>query len=132
VSQAQLDRGYRLTELLKQGVNSPMPVERQVVSIYAGTNGHLDAIPVGDVGRFENELLEYVGARHNDLYESIKSTGNVDTDQLEQIVSAFAGQFESSAAAGGDAPEAEAQAAAQTGMVDSDVTLPETDIAREG
>jgi len=130
VSQAQLDRGYRLTELLKQGVNSPMPVEQQVVSIYAGTNGHLDAIPVGDVGRFESELLEYVGARHGALYEGITSTGNVDTDQLEQIVSAFAAQFEATAPVGGDAPDAEAQAAATTGMVDSDVTLPETDIAR--
>ena len=130
VSQAQLDRGYRLTELLKQGVNSPMPVERQVVSLYAGTNGHLDAIPVTDVSRFENELLEYVGTRHAAMYDGIKSTGNVDTSELETIVAGFAAQFESSAPVGGDAPEAEAQAAAATGMVDSDVTLPETDIAR--
>ena len=130
VSQAQLDRGYRLTELLKQGVNSPMPVERQVVSLYAGTNGHLDAIPVTDVSRFENELLDYVGTRHAAMYDGIKSTGNVDTSELETIVAGFAAQFESSAPVGGDTPEAEAQAAAATGMVDSDVTLPETDIAR--
>ncbi|MCH9803447.1 F0F1 ATP synthase subunit alpha [bacterium] len=130
VSQAQLDRGYRLTELLKQGVNSPMPVERQVVSLYAGTNGHLDAIPVTDVSRFENELLDYVGTRHAAMYDGIKSTGNVDTSELETIVAGFAARFESSAPVGGDTPEAEAQAAAATGMVDSDVTLPETDIAR--
>jgi len=130
VSQAQLDRGYRLTELLKQGVNSPMPVERQVVSLYAGTNGHLDAIPVTDVSRFENELLDYVGTRHAAMYDGIKSTGNVDTSELEVIGAGFAAQFESSAPVGGDTPEAEAQAAAATGMVDSDVTLPETDIAR--
>ena len=130
VSQAQLDRGYRLTELLKQGVNSPMPVERQVVSLYAGTNGHLDAIPVTDVSRFENELLDYVGTRHAAMYDGIKSTGNVDTSELETIGAGFAAQFESSAPVGGDTPEAEAQAAAATGMVDSDVTLPETDIAR--
>jgi len=130
VSQAQLDRGYRLTELLKQGVNSPMPVERQVVSLYAGTNGHLDAIPVTDVSRFENELLDYVGTRHAAMYDGIKSTGNVDTSELETIVAGFAAQFESSAPVGGDTPEAEAQAVAATGMVDSDVTLPETDIAR--
>jgi len=130
VSQAQLDRGYRLTELLKQGVNSPMPVERQVVSLYAGTNGHLDAIPVTDVSRFENELLDYVGTRHAAMYDGIKSTGNVDTSELETIVAGFAAQFESSAPVGGDTPEAEAQAIAATGMVDSDVTLPETDIAR--
>ena len=64
VSQAQLDRGYRLTELLKQTLNSPMPVEEQVVSIFAGTGGYLDDIPVADVKRFEAELLEYVRTRH--------------------------------------------------------------------
>src|SRR5690606_6733245 len=57
VSQAQLDRGYRLTELLKQPLNSPMPVEEQVVSLFAGTRGYLDAIPVADVRRFEQGLL---------------------------------------------------------------------------
>ena len=56
VSQAQLDRGYRLTELLKQGINSPMKVEEQVVSLFAGTQGYLDNIPVDDVGRFEPGL----------------------------------------------------------------------------
>ena len=84
-----------------------------------------------DVSRFENELLEYVGTRHAAMYDGIKSTGNVDTSELETIVAGFAAQFESSAPVGGDAPEAEAQAAAATGMVDSDVTLPETDIARQ-
>ena len=58
VSKAQLERGYRLVELLKQPLNSPMPVEEQVVSIFAGTNGYLDDLPVGDVRRFEAELLE--------------------------------------------------------------------------
>ena len=131
VSQAQLDRGYRLTELLKQGVNSPMPVEQQVVSLYAGTQGHLDGIPVGDVSRFESELLEYVGSRHGGLLDGIKSSGNVDTDELESIVSAFVNQFEPTGGQVGiDTPEAQAQAAATTGMVDSDVTLPETDISR--
>ena len=58
VSKAQLERGYRLTELLKQGVNSPYPVDEQTVSIFAGTRGYLDALPVEDVLRFEAELLE--------------------------------------------------------------------------
>ena len=131
VSQAQLDRGYRLTELLKQGVNSPMPVEQQVVSLFAGTRGHLDSIPVGDVSRFENELLEYVGSRHGGLLDGIKSSGNVDEDELESIIAGFVNQFEPTGGKVGiDTPEAEAQAAATTGMVDSDVTLPETDISR--
>ena len=64
VSQAQLDRGYRLTELLKQGINSPMKVEEQVVSLFAGTQGYLDDIPVEDVSRFENGLLDLVRSQH--------------------------------------------------------------------
>ena len=67
VSQAQLDRGYRLTELLKQGINSPMKVEEQVVSLFAGTQGYLDNIPVDDVGRFEDGLLELVKSQHSGL-----------------------------------------------------------------
>src|SRR5207248_4282336 len=59
VSQAQLDRGYRLTELLKQPQNQPMPVEEQVIAIFAGTNGFLDDVPVADIRRFEADLLEY-------------------------------------------------------------------------
>ena len=62
VSKAQLERGYRLVELLKQPLNSPMPVEEQVVSIFAGTKGYLDDVPVGDVRRFETELLEFMRA----------------------------------------------------------------------
>ena len=130
VSQAQLDRGYRLTELLKQGINSPMPVEQQVVSIYAGTNGYLDGIPVSDVNRFETELLEFVATRHQGLYDGIKTTGNVDTADLDSIIGTFAAQFESSEPVAGDEPEAASQADAATAVVDSDTTLPEVDIAR--
>src|SRR5712671_1588728 len=75
LSRAQLDRGVRLTELLKQGLNSPMPVEEQVVSIYAGTNGYLDPITVQDVRRFENELLDFVRTRHADLLNKVRDTG---------------------------------------------------------
>ena len=64
VSKAQLERGYRLTELLKQGLNSPMPVEEQVVVIYAGTRGYIDGVPTSDMGRFEGELLEWFRSRH--------------------------------------------------------------------
>ena len=75
VSKAQLERGARLVELLKQGLHAPMPVEEQVVSIYAGTNGYLDDIPATDVRRFERELLDYIRTRHADILSSIKSTG---------------------------------------------------------
>ncbi|MCY4037318.1 MAG: F0F1 ATP synthase subunit alpha, partial [bacterium] len=130
VSQAQLDRGYRLTELLKQGIQSPMPVQEQVVSLYAGTRGYLDAIPVEDVARFESELLEWVRARNAALMSSIVETGAVDEDGLDAAVSAFAAQFESSAEPEGDEPDAQAQAGAEAGVVDADHTLPETDIQR--
>jgi F-type H+-transporting ATPase subunit alpha len=94
VSQAQLDRGYRLVELLKQGLNSPMPVEQQVVSLYAGTRGFLDPIPVGDVQRFEAELLEYFSSRHADIVEAIRTTGAIpDVDAFETGIGEFAERF---------------------------------------
>ncbi|HEX9681865.1 MAG TPA: F0F1 ATP synthase subunit alpha [Acidimicrobiales bacterium] len=93
VSQATLDRGYRLTELLKQPLNSPMSVENQVVSLTAGTKGHLDGIPVTDVERFERELLEWFGSRHADILETIRTTGDVDEDALEAGLAAFTEQF---------------------------------------
>ena len=130
VSQAQLDRGYRLTELLKQGIQSPMPVQEQVVSLYAGTRGYLDTIPIEDVARFESELLEWVGSRNAGLLSAVAETGAVDEDGLEAAVAAFAAQFESSAEPEGDEPDAEAQAEAEAGVVDADHTLPETDIQR--
>ena len=100
VSKAQLERGYRLVELLKQPLNSPMPVEEQVVSIFAGTKGHLDDIPVADVRRFENELLEYVRARHGSMLATLRSDTKADVPaDLGDIVKAFKAQFQVSGAA---------------------------------
>jgi F-type H+-transporting ATPase subunit alpha len=97
VSQAALDRGYRLVELLKQPLNSPMPVEEQVVSLYAGTNGYLDPIPVEDVPRYERELLEWMRSRHGGILDAIKSSGNIeDMDAFEAALSGFADQFQAS------------------------------------
>ena len=99
VSQSQLDRGYRLTELLKQGLNSPMPVQEQVVVLFAGTRGHLDTVPVPDVKRFETELLDWFRTRHADILSDIKSTGNIpDVAVFESGIKAFAEQFTASAA----------------------------------
>jgi F-type H+/Na+-transporting ATPase subunit alpha len=99
VSQAYLDRGYRLTELLKQPLNSPLPVEEMVVSIYAGTGGFVDAVPVEDVRRFESELLDYMRTRHADLLGTIRTTGALPGDDaLKGAVAGFAAQFQSSAA----------------------------------
>ena len=95
-SAAQLGRGYRLVELLKQGLNSPMPVEEQVVSIYTGTNGHLDDLPVEDVQRFEAELLENMKTRHSGLLDEIRSTGVLPEDQVKAAVESFKATFQAS------------------------------------
>jgi len=94
ISKAQLERGYRLVELLKQPLNSPMPVEEQVVSIFAGTKGYLDDIPVGDVRRFENELLEHMRSRHAGLLSGIRQEPKADVPKdLASIVAAFKAGF---------------------------------------
>jgi F-type H+-transporting ATPase subunit alpha len=94
VSQAQLDRGYRLTELLKQPQNAPMPVEEQVVVIYAGTNGWVDDIPVPDVRRFESELLGFVRSDYPGILEHVRSTGTVpDESDLNEAIEAFKHTF---------------------------------------
>ena len=94
VSQAQLDRGYRLVELLKQGLNSPMAVQDQVLSLYAGTRGYLDPVPVGDVRRFETELIEHFSTRHPDIVEAIRTTGAIpDEAALDAGVKEFAERF---------------------------------------
>ena len=68
-SRAQLDRGARLVELLKQPQYSPLPVERQVVAVWAGTNGYLDDVPVEDVRRFEDEFLDYLRRNRAGIYD---------------------------------------------------------------
>ena len=85
VSKAQLERGYRLTDLLKQGINSPMPVEEQCLVIWAGTRGYLDDIDVNKVGEFEAGLLDWVRTRHSHLLESIKSTGDIAVEDAFDI-----------------------------------------------
>ncbi|HET9352407.1 MAG TPA: F0F1 ATP synthase subunit alpha, partial [Sphingomicrobium sp.] len=71
-TQKLLARGARLTELLKQPQYAPMPVERQVVAIYAATNGYIDALPVEVIGRYEQELESFVDGQHPDLYRDIR------------------------------------------------------------
>jgi F-type H+-transporting ATPase subunit alpha len=128
VSQAQLDRGYRLTELLKQGISSPMPVQEQVVSLMAGTRGYLDKIPVIDVLRFERELLEHFTTRHASLLDDIVATGKIaDEAAFEGLISDFADSFHVTVAAS-EAPEAEETGEVHGHMVDQDNTLPEEEI----
>jgi F-type H+-transporting ATPase subunit alpha len=129
VSQAQLDRGYRLTELLKQGINSPVPVEEQVVALFAGTRGYLDRIPVTDVSRYESELISFFQTRHSDVLEAIREKGSVpDTEVLEAAIGSFTDSF--AVTAGAAEPEAQAQGTATSTIVDTPHTLPEEEINR--
>jgi F-type H+-transporting ATPase subunit alpha len=95
VSQAQLDRGYRLTELLKQPQNQPVPVEEQVLVVYAGTNGWTDTVPVPEVQRFGQELIEYFKGNHPAVLETIRTKGTMpDGDELDRGLRAFLDGFD--------------------------------------
>ncbi|BBX11469.1 MULTISPECIES: F0F1 ATP synthase subunit alpha [Mycobacteriaceae] len=85
-SKAQLDRGARLVELLKQPQFAPMPVEEQVVSIFLGTEGHLDSVPVEDVGRFESELLDHIRASEAELLSGIRESKKLSDEASEKLV----------------------------------------------
>ena len=96
VSQAQLDRGYRLVELLKQGQFAPLRVEEQVVVIYAGTRGYLDDIDVKQVRPFEAHLLEHAHSSAQDILDDIRTTGKpVDDDRMAKMINAAKASFKS-------------------------------------
>ncbi len=84
-TQKQLRRGQRLVELLKQDQYKPMPVEKQVVSIFYGTSGYLDQIPVTDVKKFEEEILEYIELKHKDILLEILETKDLSNQLIERL-----------------------------------------------
>jgi F-type H+/Na+-transporting ATPase subunit alpha len=91
-TQAQLARGQRMVELLKQGQYQPMPVENQVISIFAGTNGYLDDVPVNRIRQFEEELLAYVTREHPKIQRDIVAKGKLDdelTSDLRNMLTKF-------------------------------------------
>ena len=98
-SKAQLERGARMVELLKQGQYSPFSVERQVASIWAGTTGKMDSIPVADIRRFETEFLDFIARERKQIFEIISSTRELTDDtvaSLEEAITIFKTQFKSS------------------------------------
>jgi F-type H+-transporting ATPase subunit alpha len=105
-SQAQLDRGARTVQLLIQPQFRPMPVEQQVMSIFAVSNGYMDDVPVADVKKFEAEMLDYLNSRHPDIGREIVQTGNID-DVLEKRLREAIDEFKK-----GFAPETAAAAPA--------------------
>ncbi|MGH1351844.1 MAG: F0F1 ATP synthase subunit alpha [Methyloligellaceae bacterium] len=95
-TQRLLARGERLTELLKQAQFSPLKVEEQVVSIFAGTRGYLDKIPTSDVGRFEDGLLRYMRDEHSDVLNTIRDEQKISDgteDRLKAALESFSGSF---------------------------------------
>jgi len=108
-SRRQLARGARLTELLRQPQYSPYPVEEQVVSIWAGTNGHLDEVPVPDVLRFERELLDSL-KRNSKVLDTLRDTNVLDDEtvaELEKAVEKFKKEFQTGDGRTLDAPGSE-------------------------
>jgi F-type H+-transporting ATPase subunit alpha len=98
-SRAQLERGARLVELLKQPQYSPFPVEQQVVSVWMGNEGYLDDVPVEDVRRFETEFLADLGRSHAGIYDAIRETGELSEDTivaLKDAIDQFRRAFERS------------------------------------
>jgi F-type H+-transporting ATPase subunit alpha len=97
-SQAQLDRGARVVEILKQGQFVPYPVEDEIMSIWAVTNGYLDDIPIDKAQEFETEMLEHLHSRHSDLGDTIRDSGKLEDDTVERLkkaVSEFKESFTS-------------------------------------
>jgi F-type H+-transporting ATPase subunit alpha len=86
---AQLNRGQRMVELLKQDQYSPLPVEQQILVIFAGTNGYVDEVPVNAVKKFEAELLRFAVSKHQALLSDIKSKKQIDDDLKARIKSAI-------------------------------------------
>jgi len=100
-SKAQLERGARMVELLKQGQYSPFSVERQVASIWAGTTGKMDSIPVVDIKRFESEFLDFIARERKQIFDVISTTRELSDDtiaSLEEAIATFKTQFKSSVA----------------------------------
>ena len=99
-SKAQLERGARMVELLKQGQYSPYSLENQIVSIWAGTSGALDSVPVADIRRFEAELLDFIGRERKEIFTVIAETKQLEDDTVAKMQSAvddFKKIFKSSA-----------------------------------
>jgi F-type H+-transporting ATPase subunit alpha len=85
-----------MVELLKQGQFAPLPVEQQVISIWAGTNGYLDDVPVGAVRRYETEWLAFVASKYGEVAHNIRSAKSIspeDEKRLHEAAKAFKSQF---------------------------------------
>ena len=95
-SQAQLDRGERLTEVLKQGQFAPIPVEKQVLIIYAANRGYLDTLPVAEIRGYEKKLFERFERQHADILTRLREKKHIDTaldGEIAAALKAFTAEF---------------------------------------
>jgi F-type H+/Na+-transporting ATPase subunit alpha len=114
-SQAQLDRGARVVQVLNQGQYQPVPVEKQVMAIWAVTNGFLDDLPIADAKRFETQFIEFMDATHPEIGQAIRSSGDI-SEETEASLRTAVEEFKSSFAASGvPEPPKEAEAEALEG-----------------
>ncbi len=89
VTRKQLERGARLVELLKQPQYKPLPVEKQVVAIFAGTKGYLDELPVDQIAKYEHDLLAFIEGKHPQILDDIRTKKAIDKDLEAQITKAL-------------------------------------------
>jgi len=95
-TQKMLARGVRLVEVLKQGQYEPLPVERQVVIIYAATHGFVDHLPVEAIRRYEVELNRFLDNRHPDIFEDLRTKREIDAplrEKLDRVLEEFKKEF---------------------------------------
>jgi F-type H+-transporting ATPase subunit alpha len=96
-TQARLDRGYRMIEILKQGLYQPMHITDQILSIYAGTKGYLDKVPLPEVHAWERDFHEFIRNRKSDLWKTITDTQQLDGETAAKLDQALA-EFQSTRA----------------------------------
>jgi F-type H+-transporting ATPase subunit alpha len=96
-TQAQLNRGVRLVELLKQPQYQPMSAEKEVMSLYAGTRGFIDPVPVERVAEYESQMLAFIERKYPDIYADLKDKNQIDDDldaKMKKALEEFAGVFQ--------------------------------------
>ncbi|OYV24129.1 MAG: F0F1 ATP synthase subunit alpha, partial [Mycobacterium sp. 20-66-4] len=127
-SKAQLERGARLVELLKQPQNQPMPVEEQVVSMFLGTGGHVDSVPVEDVRRFETELLDHIRGSEGKILADIRESKKLSEENEKALTDAINHFKKGFAATGGGSvvPDEHAEPKEDEGKESVKVKKPET------
>jgi F-type H+-transporting ATPase subunit alpha len=127
-SKAQLERGARLYEVLKQPQYAPVPVEEQVVTVYLGTNGHFDSVPTEDVRRFNTEFIDHVRRQHDGILAEVRDTGQWTDENADRVVNAVDEFKKGFTATSGvsvvNEPEAEAMEAEKVGQETVKVNKP--------